>query len=168
MYKQGDVLLYTVYGICRVREIINMNFNGSNNDFYVLVPINESKTELTVPVNNPLTSSRLHPILNAEEIKKIISEIPNIDTFWIDNDNERKKEFSDIIKLGDRSKTISLIKSIKKHQYSLKDKNRKLHSSDEQSMRDAEKLIFDEFSYVLNKNRFDLALELDDMMSVKE
>lgn len=165
MFKQDDVVLYTVYGVCRVREIINMNFNGANNDFYILVPINEAKTELTVPVNNPLTIARLHPILSCEEIKDIIKEIPNISTFWIDNDNERKKQFSDIIKLGDRPMTISLIKSIKKHQYSLRNKNRKLHSADEQSMRDAEKLIFDEFSYVLKKNRFDLALELDDMMN---
>ncbi len=162
MFKEGDVVIYTVYGICRVKEIKSIFFNGNNNDFYILVPLNEVKTELTIPTNNPIISARIKSLLSKEDIENIINSISSIDTFWIDNDNERKKEFSELVKLGNREKTISLIKSIKKHQYSLRDKNRKLHSSDEQALQDAEKLILDEFSYVLNENRYDLALKLDE------
>ena len=49
-----------------------------------------------------------------------------------------------------------MLKSVKKHQLSLKDKVRKLHACDEQVMHDAEKLIVDEFSYVLNKEKIEI------------
>lgn len=164
MFKVGDTILYTTYGVCKIRELTTMVFNGANNEYYVLVPINESKTELTIPVNNPVVTSRLHPLLSKEKVEDIIKTIPDIKTYWIDNDNERKKEFTDTIKLGNREDTISIIKSIKKHQLSLIGKNRKLHSVDEQVMRDAEKLIFEEFSYVLDEPRNNLISKVDELI----
>ena len=156
MFQIGDVVVYTTYGICRVENIIDMNFNGNLTKYYVLVPLSEAKTELTIPVENPITMSRLHGLLSENEINEIIDEIPYLETFWINNDNERKKAFNDIIKKGNRKDTLQMLKSVKKHQLSLKDKVRKLHACDEQVMHDAEKLIVDEFSYVLKKEKIDV------------
>ena len=156
MFQIGDVLVYTTYGICRVENIIEMNFNGSLTKYYILVPLSEAKTELTIPVDNPITNSRLHKLLTPDEINEIINQIGYLEPFWIPNDNERKKAFNDIIKKGDRKDTLQMLKSVKKHQLSLKDKVRKLHACDEQVMHDAEKLIVDEFSYVLNKEKIEI------------
>ena len=156
MFQIGDVLVYTTYGICRVENIIEMNFNGSLTKYYILVPLSEAKTELTIPVDNPITNSRLHKLLTPEEINEVINQIVYLEPFWIPNDNERKKAFNDIIKKGDRKDTLQMLKSVKKHQLSLKDKVRKLHACDEQVMHDAEKLIVDEFSYVLNKEKIEI------------
>ena len=53
-----------------------------------------------------------------------------------------------------------MMKSIYTHASGLKNKGRKLHVSDEQCMRDGEKLILDEFSYVLGKDRLILQEEI--------
>ncbi len=156
MFQIGDVVVYTTYGICKVENIIDMNFNGNLTKYYVLVPLSEAKTELTIPVENPITIARLHGLLSENEITEIIDQIPYLEPFWIMNDNERKKAFSDIIKRGNRKDTLQMLKSVKKHQLSLKDKVRKLHACDEQVMHDAEKLIVDEFSYVLGKEKVEI------------
>ena len=156
MFQIGDVVVYTTYGICRVENIIDMNFNGNLTKYYVLVPLSEAKTELTIPVDNPITTARLHGLLSENEITEIIDEIPYLEPFWIPNDNERKKAFSEIIKKGNRKDTLQMLRSVKRHQLSLKDKVRKLHACDEQVMHDAEKLIIDEFSYVLKKQKIDV------------
>ena len=156
MFQIGDVVVYTTYGICKVENIIDMNFNGNLTKYYVLVPLSEAKTELTIPVENPITIARLHELLSENEITEIIDQIPYLEPFWIMNDNERKKAFSDIIKRGNRKDTLQMLKSVKKHQLSLKDKVRKLHACDEQVMHDAEKLIVDEFSYVLGKEKVEI------------
>ena len=156
MFQIRDVVVYTTYGICRVENIIEMNFNGNLTKYYVLVPLSEAKTELTIPVENPITMSRLHGLLKENEINEIIDEIPYLETFWINYDNERKKAFNDIIQKGNRKDTLQMLKSVKKHQLSLKDKVRKLHACDEQVMHDAEKLIVDEFSYDLKKEKTDV------------
>ena len=153
MFQVGTVVIFTTYGICRIENIIEMNFNGTPTKYYVLVPLSEAKTELTIPVDNPITAARLHGLLSESEIKDIINEIPFLETIWINNDNERKKAFNNIIKKGNRKDTLQMLKSVKKHQLSLKDKVRKLHACDEQVMYDAQKLIVDEFSYVLKKDK---------------
>lgn len=162
MFNIGDIVVYTTYGICKITEKMSRMFNGTNNEYYVLVPLNESKTQLTIPVNNPLTIARLHQLLSTNEINNIINQISYLETYWIDNENERKKEFAETLKNGDRLETLKMIKSIKNHQLSIKDKNRKLHACDEQVMRDAEKLIVDEFSYVLNIDRLELLGKIQD------
>ena len=164
MFQISDVVVYTTYGICRVENIIDINFNGNLTKYYVLVPLSEAKTELTIPVDNPITNARLHELLSEDEITEIIDEIPYLEPFWIPNDNERKKAFNEIIKKGNRKDTLQMLRSVKKHQLSLKDKVRKLHACDEQVMHDAEKLIVDEFSYVLKKDKVEVYNVVNDMI----
>ncbi len=164
MYNVGDVVLYTTYGICRVTDIIKRVFNGNETNYYVLNPLTESKTELTVPVDNPMTIARLHPLLEASEIERIIEAVPYLEVYWIENENQRKKEFADTIKSGNRLDTLKMIKSIKAHKLSLKDKSRKLHACDEQCMRDAQKLIVDEFSYVLKTDKLIITEQIDNAL----
>ena len=156
MFCVGDVVLYTTYGICKITDQIKRLFHGIENEYYVLVPLSESKTELTIPISNPITKERLHGLLDEKDIVEITNQIPYLEAYWIDNENERKKEFSDIIRSGDRINTLRVIKSIKYHQLSLVGKNRKLHACDEACMKEATKLIVDEFSYVLQIDKEDV------------
>ncbi len=158
MFSIDDVVMYTTYGICKISDIIEMSFGGNTNKYYVLHPLRESKTELTLPVDNPMTKCRLHPLLSENEINDLIHEIPFMEPYWIERDNDRKAKFSEIVKSGDRKETLRVIKCIKYHIYDIKDKGRKLHATDENAMKDAEKLILDEFSYVLNMDREKLSI----------
>ncbi len=161
MFSVNDVVMYTTYGICKVSNIIEMTFGGNTNQYYVLHPLSENKTELTIPVDNPMTKLRLHPLLSEVEINDLIHQIPFLDVYWIERDNDRKVKFGEIVKSGDRKETLRLIKCIKYHAHDIKDKGRKLHATDETAMKDAEKLILDEFSYVLNTERAQLAIILN-------
>jgi CarD family transcriptional regulator len=133
---------------------------GKASSYYILVPLDESKTKLSVPVDNPFTKARLHYLLKKEEASDIINQIPYLNTRWIDNDNLRKKEFSDLIKNGDRKETIVVLKSIREHENSLIGKARKLHAIDRQIYDDGIKLIVDEFSFLFGMKKADFYTEL--------
>jgi len=168
LFSKDEIVMYTTYGICRITDVFDMKLGGMTKQYYKLVPLSEAKTELALPVDNPTTFKRLHPLLSKTEITEIINEIPYLEPYWIDRDNDRKNEFSDVIKSGDRKETLRVVKSIKKHILDIKDKGRKLHATDEQAMKDAMKLILDEFSYVLEKDRQELNAELDIELTPKE
>ena len=68
---------------------------------------------------------------------------------WIENDNERKRIFGEIVKEGNRKNLVALVKVIFKQKNILKAKKKKLHASDEQSLKEAENLLYDEISYVI-------------------
>ena len=160
MFSVGDILMYTTYGICKVDELQEKEFMWKASSYYILVPLDESKTKLSVPVDNPFTKARLHYLLKKEEASDIINQIPYLNTRWIDNDNLRKKEFSDLIKNGDRKETIVVLKSIKEHENSLIGKARKLHAIDRQIYDDGIKLIVDEFSFLFGMKKADFYTEL--------
>ena len=68
MFEIGQVVVYTTYGVCKINDITSMSFSGENIDYYVLKPLKEAKTELTVPVDNPITLKRLHKLLTIDEV----------------------------------------------------------------------------------------------------
>ena len=89
MYSVGNIVIYTLYGICTITEETERFFNGVNTKYFVLVPLSDTKTKITVPAENPITLSRIHSLLASNEIEAIIEEIPFLETIWIENDNQR-------------------------------------------------------------------------------
>lgn len=150
MYSIGQIIIYTTYGICRIDSIIQREFNGQVMDYYILTPLNGTKASLQVQVNNPVTLEKLRALLSKEELEELIVQIPFIEPYWIENENERKKHFATILRSGKRSEIIGIMRSIYNHQTQLKDRGKKLHACDEQYLKDAEKIIYEEMSYVLN------------------
>ena len=76
MYNVGDIVIYTLYGICTITEETERVFNGVNAKYFVLVPLSDQKTRITIPAENPIILSRLHTLLSIEEAKDIIERIP--------------------------------------------------------------------------------------------
>lgn len=165
MFSINDVVLYTTYGICKISNIKEETFLGQTESYYVLNPLYEANTEITLPVNNPMTNLRLHPLLDINSVNDIINQIPFIESYWIERDNDRKTQFNDKIKSGDRIELIRIIKSILNHIEEIKLKGRKLHATDEAAMRDAEKLIVDEFSYVLGISKEEMKNKLNEQLA---
>lgn len=168
MYNIGDTIIYTTYGLCRIESLIQKEFNGKIMDYYILKPLNDAKASLQIQVDNPITKEKLRTLLNKDEILRLIQEIPLVEPYWIENENERKKHFSTILRIGKRIEIIAVIKSIYEHQRMLKEKGRKLHACDEQYFKDAEKIIYEEFSYVLKVDKKEIADYITNEIELKK
>ncbi len=153
MFNVGDIIIYTTTGLCRIDSLIKKEFNGQIKDYYILKPLNDNRSVLQVQVDNPITQIKLKTLLSKDEIMETIAKLPVLEPYWIENENERKKTFSEILRNGERLEILKLIKSILEHHKGLKEKGRKLHACDEQYLKDGKKLIAEEFSYVLNMDR---------------
>ena len=119
----------------------------------MLHPVLDEKVSVFIPLDNKDLLSRVRPILSKEEITKVVYAFPHQPLNWIENDNERKKSYSQLIKEGNHYHLISIVKSIFNHKNKLKEKKKKLHASDEQFFKEAETLLISEISYVLNLTR---------------
>ena len=91
--------------------------------------------------------------LSSDEIYRLIRTMPDKALIWIDNDNLRKEKYRNILKGSDRTELISLIKTLYLHQQEQQQKGRKLHNADEQIFAEAEKILYEEFAYVLHIDR---------------
>ena len=150
MYAVNDTILYGLNGACIITDIAKRNISGSIIEYYVLQPVYNNASTIYVPMKNEKLTAKMRRVLSAEEIHGLIQAMPDEDSLWIENENDRKEAYREILSAGDRMKLVRLIKALYLHQEKLQGIGRRLHMSDERFLKDAERLLYDEFALVLN------------------
>ncbi|WP_368489824.1 CarD family transcriptional regulator [Clostridium sp. BJN0013] len=150
MYRINDIILYGIQGVCKIIDITEKEIEGKRREYYVLKPVYDSNSTIFIPVHSEKLVAKMRRILSTEEIYALIKAIPSESTVWIDNETLRREKYSAILTSGDRTALVRLIKTLYLHQKMQREKGRKLHVSDERFMKDAERMIYDEFAYVLH------------------
>ena len=150
MFHVNDVVLYGTDGVCRLTGIVRKTINGIERDFYELHPVFRQDAVLFLPTDNEKVCARLRHVLTREEILSAIHSMPEEETIWIESDSSRKEQYQSIIRSGDHVRIIQLIKTLYEQREKLKEKGRKMHTADENFLKEAEKILHEEFAFVLN------------------
>lgn len=87
---------------------------------------------------------------------------------WIDNDNLRKERYKGILRDGNRQEIMQLIRTLYLHQLKLKEEGKKFHASDDKFYKDAERILYEEFAYVLNISEEEVVPFICQEIDVKE
>ena len=149
-YKINDTVLYGFDGVCTVTDITKKTVCGKEYSYYVLKPVSTDRSTFFVPTENEKSVAKLKRVLSEKEIYQLIRSMPKGDTIWIDNENLRTERYKQIIAGNDRQQLVALIRTLYFKKCELEEKGKKLHKWDETYMKEAEKLLYEEFSLVLN------------------
>ncbi|MBQ5953019.1 MAG: CarD family transcriptional regulator [Lachnospiraceae bacterium] len=153
MYSVNDTVLYAADGVCTIAAIVEKNMLGAKKLFYELHPVFRRDAVLFLPTDNEKTMAKLRRVLTRDEIISAIHGMTEEETIWIEKESTRKEEYARIIKSGDHKKVIRLIKTLYEHRESLVDSGHKMHAADENFLKDAESVLYEEFAYVLKIHR---------------
>jgi CarD family transcriptional regulator len=123
---------------------------GMKKDYFVLKPVNEKGSTIFAPMDNPLVLNKMRRLLTKEQIHTLIDSMPEEKGVWIENENERKERYKNILAKGDPSELIQMIKAIYTHKTQREAEGKRLHMSDERFFKDAEQILYNEFQYVLD------------------
>lgn len=150
MYKTGDRVLYGIHGVCDVLGTDVRSSGNQNIEYYMLQPMKNPADRFYVPKHNSAALAKLRPLLSKSELDALLSS-PEIGTDpWIEDENQRKQRYKELINSGDRAALISMIKKLHIHKTTQLSLGRKFHLCDENFLRDAENLLSNEFSVVLD------------------
>lgn len=150
MFQIGQTVFYGLEGVCTIEDRQLMKVGRSKAYYYVLRPVFRTASTIFVPEDNVLLMSKMRPILSRDEVLTILQEAPLEEVVWIDDPNERKTEYQKILAAGQGLWMIRLIRTLHDRQDALQKTGKHLRSGDEQLLRDAQKLLHDEFAVVLN------------------
>ncbi len=149
-YKINDMVHYGTDGVCCITGIVEKPFRDNMVKYYVLSPVFNSTSTIFVPMDNEvLVSERMRYALSRDEVNGIIADISTEETIWIDNESERKLRYKEIIQSGNMREMIKLIKTLVTHQKKQREIGKKMHIADERFLKDAERLINNEFAAAL-------------------
>ena len=168
MHKINDMVLYGAEGLCRIADISVQNMHGEDTEYYVLKPLSESGSTIFVPTGSEVLTAKMKRVMSAEEIYALIRTMPDEAAEWIENENLRKQRYREILAGGDRTALVGMIKAVHFHEEERKKLGKKLHLSDERFMKDAEKLLYEEFAHVLNIRKDEVVPFIMEQISVTE
>lgn len=150
MYQVGDMVVYGIHGVCRIVEMQIQRVNHKKVEYFVLEPIHQSTSRYFVPSQNTAALSKLRAVLTKEEINDLLQGEESRQDCWIDDENQRKQRYKELMASGDRAALISMLRALNYHKKEQTESGKKFHVSDSNFLRDAEKVIYSEFSLVLD------------------
>lgn len=157
MFKKNAKVIYSVHSICSITDIVMRTFGEQTQKYYELRPLYNARSTVFVPVDNPVVSARLFPVLSKAEVLAVIDRLPKEKCVWQENAALRKDYYTAALAADDRLEWLKLIHAIREHMREAElTHSKKLYATDERALRDAQRLIYDEFAYVLGIERNDV------------
>lgn len=152
MYEIGDYIIKNGKGVCKIEDIMHLDMNGidKNKLYYLLIPINDENGKVYVPVDVSVQQVRkVMSEVGAYELIKNISEVQEINVV---NDKLREQTYKEIMKDNNPKSLLRIIKTTYLRKKCRQEKGMKSTVADEHYLNLAEKYLFSELCFVLNKN----------------
>jgi CarD family transcriptional regulator len=150
-HHKNETIVYGSQGVFIIADIVEKeDYTGTLREYYVLEGAGGKDTTIFAPTDNEIVLSKMHQILSADEIHKLINNMPQEKGLWIADDVERKEQYHKILASGDRRQLIQVIKALYLQQQAQQKIGRRLRYDDEDFMSKAEKHLYEEFAWVLD------------------
>lgn len=150
MFKVNDVVVYRPQGVCEIIGIEEQKLGGEIKKYFVLKPLNDKGATCYVPMWNEKAWSKMRKVMSKNDVDALIDSMPSKKPTWIANENERKETYKRILADGDQAAIISMLQALFSQKKEREAEGKRLHMSDEHFMKDAERLLYNEWQYVLN------------------
>ena len=149
MFSAGDTVMHPSEGVCRVEAVRTLRFGAVPQPYYILHPTGE-KGSSTVYLPVSRGDSVLRRLLSREDILRFIRESHDYEGLWIEDGRLRKEAFQKILDEGNYAKIIRMIFELHQARQRRQSEGKKPCSADEALLAQAERLVHQEFSCVLN------------------
>lgn len=149
MLELNSYVIYGDNGVCLVADKRKEKFAGVIREYYILKPQGNEGSTLFVPADNEDILSKMRSILSKEQILDIIHSLPGEEVEWEEDNKVRGEYYNEVFEKGDRRELLLLIKNLYNHKKERKEEGKKLWTIDENAMKHAESLVYEEFGTVL-------------------
>lgn len=150
MYQIGAYFLYGIHGVCQMTGTEERKVDGRSVFYYVLEPIDNFDSKFLVPQHNAKALAKLRPVLDRDELDVLLGSQDVREDGWIEDENQRKLYYRELIHSGDRTALLRMVHSLHQHKLQQEAAGRKLHQCDDNFLRDAQRLLSSELSLVLD------------------
>ena len=144
MFKVNDYIVYK-NDVCRIKNIKEKQYQG--NDCYVLESMLDDSLTIDVPVDNRYGNIR--SLISEKEVKELIEQIPLIPLIDC-HEKQLENQYRQLLNSGDLADLIKIIKTTYLRNKERIDNNKKIGDKDNQYLEKAGKILYNEFSIVLN------------------
>lgn len=146
MYKVDDIIIYGKMGACRITDItVPKHLNAANRQLYYVLKSFSDNCVIYTPVD---TAVYMRPVISAEEADRLIDRIPTMPFEAYDDDSTKDlvRHYESALESHSCEDLLRLTRSIYAKKQLADDEGRKLGPIDQRFMKQAEDILFGEFS----------------------
>ena len=150
MFSIGDYVVKPNTGICEIQEIVTMSLSGDGEKpYYVLIPIDSAKSKMFVAVG--ADRKRIRSVMTKDEASDLMGRIPEINQMYVPSDKLREQQYKEAFKSNEAEELVKLIKGVYIRSNTRQQQGKKITSTDEKYLRQAEKALFSELTFILGE-----------------
>lgn len=153
MFEIGEYVICGNKGVCRVEDITTLDISGVDKErkYYILKPKYVSGSTVYVPVDSSRESMR--KILQPEEARSLISQIPEIPLLTFTDDKLSEQAYKECIKANSCEALVKVIKTIYIRKQKRIQAGRKVTAVDAKYFHLAEESLYGELAVSLGIER---------------
>jgi CarD family transcriptional regulator len=148
MFEVNSQVMYGRTGACQVKEITNGDLFGKpESKFYILRPFFSNDMSIITPVDAQKVTMR--ELLTKQEVIDLIDSVQKQEPVWEFDEKVRNAEFQAAMNSGLCCELLTVIHLITKNNAEVLANGRKLSQNDANILKDAKKLLYEEFALSL-------------------
>ena len=149
-YHVGEYILYKTTGICQITDIRSEAFkDGEERIYYVLTPINDQLSSVYIPTDSENIAKSIKRVPTVEEVEKMIEDSLSVSYVYPADIKEKAVLFDKIIHSGNRAEILWMAKNLALRKRETESQKKKFHVADTRYLSLAEKIITEDFAFVL-------------------
>lgn len=150
MFKVGDYVAHYKEGVCEVTCIgkLDISCSDKKKEYYTLKPLYDTAGTLYTPVDNE--KNQIREVISYEEAKKLIDDMPNIDTIWVADEKRREMLYREALIKNQCREWIAIIKTSYLRKMKRLASGKKVINVDDKYLNIAERFLYGEFAVALN------------------
>lgn len=166
MFKIGDMIIYSVHGMCEVEDIVERTHRDVTRKYYVLHPLQDPQLTIYSPVDNDKVIM-LKP-LEKDEAEVILQSFENPGVPWIKDVKQRNRKYQQLIKNGDRKEIADIANTLMRKEFENKERSKKLYDQDQKLLNRIQGILFKELSMTLDTSYENIIKKVEDLIKASE
>ena len=168
--QNGEYVFYRNNGVCKMLDVESQCMDGKTSIlYYKLKPISDGRSTFYVPVS--VSDEKLRYLLTREEVTGLIdsmNELESDSSKWSCNRRELREMYAKVLKSDDYREISRLISALYFKKRAMEIQGRRFSTMDEIAMRNAERLMLEEFGFVLEMTEAELRKYIDDRITIRQ
>lgn len=148
MFNVNDYVFYGTVGVCRIESISELDFGEKGKLYYVIKPLDSKSGTIYSLVDSDKV--RMRNIISKEKASELLDTIDNIEAVVLSDRKLQAVEYKDIEKSANYEKWMGMLKGAYAKRQKKISEGKKLLTSEEQMLKDAESLLLQEFALALS------------------
>lgn len=150
MFNIGDVIIYSVHGLCQIDDICEKTYSGITRNYYVLHPLAQPNLTISIPVDSDKVL--MLKTLEKNEAEEILNSFQEPGIEWINDMKKRKQAYNNIVKTGERKEIAKISNTLMRKHLEYEAQKKRLYDQDRKILNTIQQLLFKEIANTLNSS----------------